>query len=412
MEPSRTISCPQCGFSRNVALAAIPDNAATATCPECGTVFPLHEPAPVPPPPASPSLPADHGSEEGRHTLQFRFTGTAREYFGIWIVNTVLKIVTFGVYSAWAKVRKRRWFYGHTLLDSLPFDYLADPKALFKGWLIGVGALGFYSAAGKIHPLLAVPAGLALFLAIPWVIVRSRMFNSRNTGHRSIRFGFRPDYRGAYTVYAWLPILSFLTLGLLYPYTVYRQRRFHAENSSYGSVRFRFDAKPREFYRVYLGAGLWFVLILAIIGVAATLLLQGAPALRSHRELHLLLGPMVVLLYIGLLMLSLVFTVYLKVRLTNLTWNGTCLGSGRFASSLRISDLLWLYISNLVAIALSLGLMIPWASVRLARYRFAHLAFVYDGSPEQFLAAAREAVVGAAGDELADLFDINVEIGL
>lgn len=412
MEPSRTICCPGCRFSRSVPLSAIPADAVNVTCPDCGTVFPLDETTSAPPPPASPSLPADHGSGEGRHTLLFRFTGTAREYFGIWIVNTVLKIVTLGIYSAWAKVRKRRWFYGHTLLDGLPFDYLADPKALFKGWLIGVGALAFYSAAGKIDPLLAIPAGMALFLAIPWVIVRSRLFNCRNSSHRNIRFGFRPSYREAYTAYAWLPILSVLSLGLLYPYTVYRQRRFQVEQSFFGNAPFRFDARPQDYYRVYLGAGLWFLLILGIIGVAATLLLQGAPALRSHRELHLLLGPMLVLLYIGMLLLSVVFTVYLKVRLSNLTWNGTCLGSGRFAGSLRIRDMLWLYVSNLVAIALSLGLMIPWASVRLARYRCAHLAFLYDGSPDRFLAEAGDDTVGAAGEELAEMFDVGVEIGL
>ena len=40
----------------------------------------------------------------------FRFTGTAREYFGIWIVNILLTIVTLGIYSAWAKVRRMRYF--------------------------------------------------------------------------------------------------------------------------------------------------------------------------------------------------------------------------------------------------------------------------------------------------------------
>ncbi len=412
MTTYRTITCPQCRFAKTVPADTIPAAVTSVTCPQCGTSFALEEPALPPAPPPSPSLPADHGHKEGRHTLNFHFSGAAREYFGIWIVNTVLKIVTFGIYSAWAKVRKRRWFYGNTWLDGHAFEYLADPKALFKGWLIGVGALMLYSAAGKIDPLLAIPAGLALFLAIPWVIVRSRMFNNRNSSHRNIRFGFRANYREAYTVYAWLPLLSLLSLGLLYPYTVYRQRKFHVEQSSFGSAPLRFDAKARDYYRVYAGASLWFVLILGIIGVAATLLLQGAPGLKNPRDLHLLLGPMLVLLYIGMLMLSVVFTVYLKVRLANLTWNGTCLGSGRFASSLRIQDLLWLYISNLVAIALTLGLMIPWAAVRLARYRCAHLVFIHEGPLDNFLADAQGKKVGAAGEELADLFDVGVEIGL
>ena len=52
----------------------------------------------------------------------FTFTGTAREYFGIWIVNVLLTIITLGVYSAWAKVRRQRYFYGNTWLAGANFD--------------------------------------------------------------------------------------------------------------------------------------------------------------------------------------------------------------------------------------------------------------------------------------------------
>ena len=45
--------------------------------------------------------------------LEFRATGA--EYFRIWIVNLLLTIITLGIYSAWAKVRRLRYFYGSTL---------------------------------------------------------------------------------------------------------------------------------------------------------------------------------------------------------------------------------------------------------------------------------------------------------
>lgn len=414
MPEYRTITCPHCRFTKSLPAGSIPDGATNVTCPQCGKSFALEEQPESPVAPNLPSLPADHDQHEGCHILTFQFNGTASEYFGIWIVNTVLKIVTLGVYSAWAKVRKRRWFYGHTRLDGHSFAYLAEPGVLFKGWLIGVAALMLYSAAGKIDPLLTIPAGIALFLAIPWVIVRSRMFNSRNTSYRAVRFGFRPNYREAYIVYAWLPVLSFLTLGALFPYTVYRQKKFHVEHSSFGTTGLRFDARSRDYYRVFLGAGVWVLLIAAaVIVTAGTLLQGGGTVFKTAGDLARLLGPLLVLVYTGMLLLSMVFTTYLKVRLSNLTWNSACLGSGRFASCLRVRDLLWIYAGNLVAIALTLGLMIPWASVRLARYRFAHLSFIYDGSPETFLAAAQGAQVGAAGEELGDLFDVGgMEIGL
>ena len=35
-------------------------------------------------------------------TNPVEFKGEGREFFGIWIVNILLSIITLGVYSAWA----------------------------------------------------------------------------------------------------------------------------------------------------------------------------------------------------------------------------------------------------------------------------------------------------------------------
>ena len=51
--------------------------------------------------------------------ISFQFKGRAGEYFRIWIVNTLLSVVTLGVYSAWAKVKRLRYFYGSTFLDGV-----------------------------------------------------------------------------------------------------------------------------------------------------------------------------------------------------------------------------------------------------------------------------------------------------
>ena len=49
---------------------------------------------------------------------------------------------------------------------------------------------------------------LIVFCAFPWLVVRSRVYNAVNSSYRNIRFGFRPDYREAYVVYAGLAILK------------------------------------------------------------------------------------------------------------------------------------------------------------------------------------------------------------
>ena len=71
--------------------------------------------------------------EVAPHMHRFRFTGDASEYFGIWIVNLFLSIVTLGIYSPWAKVRKKRYFYGHTWVADSNFEYHGNPIAILEG---------------------------------------------------------------------------------------------------------------------------------------------------------------------------------------------------------------------------------------------------------------------------------------
>ena len=99
---------------------------------------------------------------------RFCFHGEGGEFFRIWIVNLVLSIVTLGIYSAWAKVRTKRYFYGNTELAGDRFDYLASPIAILKGRIIAVVLLVIYTVLSVFF----VPASylmLALLLLVmPW----------------------------------------------------------------------------------------------------------------------------------------------------------------------------------------------------------------------------------------------------
>ena len=67
-------------------------------------------PETLPPPPAA--LPPPATAAAAPHVAAPTFTGRGSEYFRIWVVNVLLTLVTFGVYSAWAKVRKARYEAG------------------------------------------------------------------------------------------------------------------------------------------------------------------------------------------------------------------------------------------------------------------------------------------------------------
>jgi uncharacterized membrane protein YjgN (DUF898 family) len=146
---------------------------------------------------------------------------------------------------------------GSVFLEDEPFEYLADPLAIFRGWLIAAGAVVLYWLATRFSPLLGLAVTLAIAALIPWVVVKSRIFNFRNRAHRNIRFSYAPKYGEAYRVLLGLSLLYTGNGRLLAPYVICRQKRFLVENTSYGTTPFRFTARPGEYYKVFLFAFLW-----------------------------------------------------------------------------------------------------------------------------------------------------------
>ena len=154
------------------------------TGPEASAAKPTTEPVPL----GTSQAPA-------RSHLQFAFTGLAGDYFRIWIVNLLLTLVTVGLWSPWAKVRKRRYFYGHTWLADANFEYHGNPVAILRGRLIAAAAIGVYWIIENLVPI-AGPWLLAVLLCgAPWIIARSLAFNAANSSHRGIRFRFSGTQR-------------------------------------------------------------------------------------------------------------------------------------------------------------------------------------------------------------------------
>jgi uncharacterized membrane protein YjgN (DUF898 family) len=329
-------------------------------------------------------------SAERRYPVEF--TASAGEYFRIWIVNLALTIVTLGIYSAWAKVRKRRYFYGHTRIAGEAFEYRANPIAILKGRLIAVAALAVFYGVGYFWPLYQWILWIPLAIVAPWLLVRSLAFNAYNTAHRNVRLGFRGTYGGCMKVvlvYGWL-VLS----GILYPYFKHRLLRFVAESHWYGTTRFEVADFKKPFISAYANAyGLGFLLGMAVVGL--TIWSKSALAVAAGFALF----------YGGFFLLF----AYVRARTTNALWNAVRIGPLRFESALSAGALIWIYFSNLVAIAFTLGLATPWAVVRATRYRASMTAVIVSGSLEGF-AQAEAQQVSVAGEEAAELFDIDIAL--
>lgn len=352
-----------------------------------------------------PPRPAAHAPQP------LRFTGSGAEYFRIWIVNLLLTLVTLGVYSAWAKVRRLQYFHRHTQLAGSGFDYHGRPVAILKGRGIAFGALALYSIADAVAPEAGKLVALAIALALPWVLTRSAAFRLGNTSWRGLRFRFEGKTADGYRVFLLWPLAALATLGALAPVAHRRITAFHRGNAAFGRAPFAFSATDRDFYRIWVRTAVLFFGLPAAIFLAGLLL--GVRATMSGGSVAgiALPGAGVLMLlggfafYAGFVAAKPYFTAHMQT----LVWNRTTLQSHRFECHLRFGPLLWIGVSNLALTVLTFGLFRPFGMVRMARYRVGAITLVPGESLDDFV-GARVRDVEAFGDELADFLDIDIAL--
>ena len=311
--------------------------------------------------------------------VPLQFTGKAGEYFKIWIVNLCLSVLTLGIYSAWAKVRRKRYFYGSTLLEGSAFEYVGNPVAILKGRIIVVLAFAVYSLSQQVNAFISLALLLAILVFLPWVIQRALQFNARNSTHRNVRFGFRGTKMDIFGVLLIGGLLVPITLGMAYPFYFCMKRRIFVDNSSYGDQRFRFSATTGEYYVAAMKVSLGFI--------------------------GFLVGS-IVTLGIGVLPLYLLLRAYGEATFARLAWRRTTLAGIRFDGGWTAGGLFGLYFVNAIGVLLSLGLLIPWAAIRSARYKLERITLQSEQGLGGFLAAAQENV-GAVGDEAGELLGFD-----
>jgi len=230
-------------------------------------------------------------------TLRFTFTGSGREYFRIWIVNLCLTIATLGIYSAWAKVRRLRYFDQNTHLGDAVFDFHGNPKAILKGRLLAVGMLAAYHYAFGFSRVFGIVVVGALFLALPWLMRSALRFRLSNTSHRALRFAFDGSLADAYFVYApvmllflapsaivawnpanvkWSGAVSLLYLA--WPWMHARIKHYQHANLRYGSACADYAPQTKRFFGAYfkvsligfcigIGAGIAMALQFGVFGL-------------------------------------------------------------------------------------------------------------------------------------------------
>jgi len=390
-------------------------------------------------------------------SLPFTFSGSAREYFPICLVNLLLSICTLGIYSAWAKVRTLRWFYGHTNVGGHSFDYHATGGQIFKGRVLAILVIALLALPGLVHPFLQLLSLLAFGFLIPWAINASLRFQMRVSSWRNVRFDFSGTYGRAFWIYVGLPValaigailLIFLfawgmeryvqpaayrhaTVGPIIAATIgfvavmllaslaatpifARMRAVYiAGNTQLGTAPFTLALSLKRLYRL-MGRSL---LAALAVGIGASVLFyalfkQSGMNFGTDGGLHEAQAAGVFGGIFGFYLAVGIFTVHFIIHMRNEVLNQLVMADAhRLRSTLSPWKVIWILLSNAVVVAFTLGLMLPWAKVRMSRYVCDNVTLLAHEDALDAFVNSNSRPPSSAGGEFSAMEGLSAGLGL
>ncbi|RJL23796.1 YjgN family protein [Pectobacterium polaris] len=380
-----------------------------------------------------------------QHRVQFH--GKAGEYFAIWLVNALLTIVTLGIYSAWATVRRRRYFYGNTEINGDRFDYHADPIQILKGRLLVIAGLILFYVVLAMSPALGTILALAFAALIPIIVIRNWRYDAIMSSYRGIRFNYHCQTGRAYWVLLLCPILlllafyavlavamfigmqsdspiiiTLIVLALVVPgfaavngIMKMMQLDLYVNNLFFGKTAFKAELTKAAFIKFALISLLIFVpfLIAALSFMGSffftlyQIIMMGAD---SETIAMMLLSNAFnfIMMFVVALLGVLVSSSYLVVAQRNYLFNQTSLNGGvKLHSSMQTLSYMGLLITNSLITIFSLGWAAPVAEIRHARY-IANVTAVEGDLELLHVQAHQDTANSALAEEAVQALDLGV----
>lgn len=357
------------------------------------------------PPTYTPSNPLK-ASPDNPILHRLRFNGNAGDYFKIWIVNLFLTIITLGIYSPWAKVRRLRYFYGNTMLDGRTFDFTANPKRILIGRLI---AIAFYIAynitTGLQYVELASILFVILLVAMPWLMHSSMRFHARNSQYNNVKFSFKGKLLKLYGLFILSAILSTISFGLLMPLIMWLFKKYQFDNTHFGLLKFDLKTTIGDLYKATI------LPILAIIGILIGIGVMGFGAMDTlNSDAGDVAGLMTFFMLVTVAYLA-VLTLFpiMQGLIYRAIWSKLSLGNDFRFQLIDFSPYKYAFIiiTNYLIIGFSMGLAYPFTQVRLHNYKMRTLGILATADLESFATPTAE-YISALGEEVSDIFDFDL----
>jgi uncharacterized membrane protein YjgN (DUF898 family) len=198
-------------------------------------------------------------------------------------------------------------------------------------------------------------------------------------------------------------ILNIITLYLAYPYSLNKYKELIINDSSYGKSYFSYDGKTKDMYINFLKIiGIYF---LAFVSIVILFGLFNASLTLNPEDISTFtkMMSMIFLLLTNFVYIFILFGIkaFYDAIIQNYTWGHTKLSNLPFKSELNSYKLTVIYVTNILAIILSVGLLYPWTKIRTLKYKLENL---YTTVEDEFITEAESVVDESSIGEEADDF--------
>lgn len=288
-------------------------------------------------------------------------------------------------------MERARYRLGHTKVAGHRFDYHAKPITILIGRFIAVAVIVAVQFVSAFYPPALIGFLVALIFLAPWLINRSLVFRLRNTSYRNVRFDFAPKYGPALFVFVLAPILVPLSLGWALPWVLKKSREYVYNNAAYGTARFSAEIPTGTLYKYF--AYLWGLGLLYLVLVGSSIYLIEAG--MDGGALNVIVVGAITIIQFGAVVAIFAYQVLVhNVAVSALTLEG----GHRFESGIPILAYFWRTLSRGFLATVSVGLLLPWATIDLRRFVLDHTTLLANGDLDGFVGHQHDAGGAAAAE--------------
>ncbi len=297
------------------------------------------------------------------------YDGKTGAIYKLVLLDFLLRIITFNIYSFWGKTRFRKYVWSRHSLGGDRFEYTGTGGELFKGFLKVLPILAIllvplmFVETYPILMLFYIPLIYCFGIAV-YGATRYRYSRTRWRGIRGYLDGSTIEY--ANLAFGRL-LLNIVTLGFAIPASDIAKHKYIMNNSYFGNVKAEFNGDSKVLFGAYMKSmflvGLLMVLMFGFIYLSV---LSYVTVGKEAAAVGFVTG------FIGFFLIFPIARSIYTAALMREKMRGLKVGNLKFINTVGAMDLIKHKLVNSIILFLTIGLGIPYILQRNIRFIARH----------------------------------------